>query len=263
MSLDIVLFTMDEPLYMPRYVEPVLQTRADDIIEVVFAPHPEEDLVTTARRRYQMLGPLPFVRFGLRYGVGTLLAQLPDNVDRRISGRSHSVAALCRRHDVPVRTTSDVNDEEFLDHARSLDPDLFLSISAQQRFRESLLSLPDLGAINLHGSLLPYYRGRATAFWVLYHGEDRSGVTAHYMTSEYDMGDIILQRSFNIEPNDTLDRVYEKILQTGSEMAIDLIERIDHGEISSEPIDPEAGNYYSLPDAEDRREFKRRGHEFY
>ncbi|WP_436911296.1 methionyl-tRNA formyltransferase [Halosimplex marinum] len=263
MNYDVVLLTMDEPMYMPRYLEPVLDACSDRIEEVVFAPHPEEDLLTTARRRYRMLGPAAFLGFGLRYGVGTALAKLPDRLDRAVGGRSHSVAALCDRHDIPCRTVDDVNDRAFVGEMRERDPDLLLSISAQQRLGEELLSVPADGAVNVHGSLLPKYRGRATAFWVLFNGEDESGVTAHYMTPEYDAGEILAQRRFEITGDDTMDDVYLKIADTGAELAVDVVDRLADGDVTTAPNDPEDGEYYSLPDPEDRREFRRRGNEFY
>lgn len=120
-----------------------------------------------------------------------------------------------------------------------------------------------MGCINLHGSLLPKYRGRATAFWMLFFDEDESGVTAHYMTSELDAGKIIMQRRFLIEDNDTMDDVYEKVVDTGSEMAVELLDLLAAGEeLSTRPNPTEDGEYRSLPSSEERQKFLQHGNRF-
>lgn len=261
--MSVVLFTMDEPMYMPSYIEPVVRSHRDLIDEVIVAPHPSEDLATTAKQRYEMFGPRAFLRYGTRFATGKALAVLPSALQRRLTGQYHSVRSVCAAHEVPVTVESDVNDTEVVSRVESYDPDLLLSISCQQKLASDLLSLPDRGCINLHGSLLPRYRGRATAFWVLYHDEDVSGVTAHYMTDELDGGEIVMQRQFDIGPDDTMDDVYRKIVDTGSEMAVDLVDRLrEEDPFTASQNDTSEGEYRSLPTAEDRREFLERGNDF-
>lgn len=261
--MSVVLFTMDEPIYMPSYIEPVVQAHADVLSEVIIAPHPGEDLVTVARQRYRMFGPTTFVTYGLRFGAGKLFAVLPPTVDKQLTGRYHSVHAVCRACDVPVSTEPDINKTSVIERIRTADPDLILSIACGQKVGPELLAVPDRGCINLHGSLLPKYRGRATAFWVLYHDEDESGVTAHYMTEDFDAGEIVMQRRFEITDGDSMDDVYQKVVETGSDIAIALIEMVLSGEdFETEPNETAAGEYRSLPDSEARKEFKRRGNEF-
>ncbi|PSP83005.1 hypothetical protein BRC83_08190 [Halobacteriales archaeon QS_1_68_17] len=84
------------------------------------------------------------------------------------------------------------------------DPDVVLSVVAGQRLPPEILDCAD-AAVNLHGSLLPDHRGRATAFWPLYYGDDRTGVTAHHMTDRFDAGPIIARRAFPIKSTDTVD----------------------------------------------------------
>lgn len=261
--MSVVLLTMDEPMYMPSYIEPVVQTHTDALSEVIIAPHPGEDLRTVARQRYRMFGPVTFLRYGTRFGVGKLLSLLPSSVGHRLTGQHHSVQSVCRAHGVDSTTEPDINATAVVERIEDADPDLILSIACGQKLGSKLLAVPDRGSINLHGSLLPKYRGRATAFWVLYENESESGVTAHYMTEEFDAGDIVMQRRFDIADDDSMDDIYRKITETGSEMAIDLIQTILNGEdFQTRSNDTAAGEYYSLPDNEARKEFKRRGNEF-
>ncbi len=114
-----------------------------------------------------------------------------------------SVAHLASAHGLPVHTPDDPNVPEFVEEIRRLEPDLIFSFYYRRLLSTALLVIPSLGAINLHGSLLPKYRGRAPLNWVLVHGEKATGVTLHYMDAQADHGDIIAQRVVPIAIEDT------------------------------------------------------------
>lgn len=126
-----------------------------------------------------------------------------------------SVADLARAHRLPVFTPVSLNTPEFVDRLRSLAPTLFLSVMYRRLLSPELLAIPVLGAINLHPSLLPKYRGRAPINWVLVNGETVTGVTLHHMIEEADAGDIIAQESVGIDPDDTAWTLYQKIEKSG------------------------------------------------
>ncbi|MBI2456415.1 MAG: formyltransferase [candidate division NC10 bacterium] len=114
-----------------------------------------------------------------------------------------SVAELAAAHGIPVITPEEPNAPAFVDEVRRLRPDLIFSFYYRQLLSPAILGIPPLGAINLHGSLLPKYRGRAPLNWVLVHGESVTGVTLHYMDARADHGDIIAQRAVPIAVEDT------------------------------------------------------------
>lgn len=257
--MNVVLCTSEEPLYLPRYLRPVLEAHAESIEAVVLAPP------TKTRRRQltdqlRMFGPRAFLRMGARFAAGRLLASLPPAVQLRATGRYHGVAAVAADYGVPVRRVPDASDSSFVDWLRASDPDVLLSIVCGQRLPASVRSIPE-HAINLHGSLLPKYRGRATAFWPLYYGDEESGVTAHLMTERFDAGPIVEQCAFPIGPGDTMHDVYLEIAATGAELATDLLDRYPDGlDARPNPTGPE--DYHTLPTPEQRRAFLRRGNEF-
>lgn len=259
--MKVMLFTHDGPIYMPVYLEPVLEKRAEDITDVVLAATPGSFLDDT-KEKYEMFGPKAFVKFGFLYARGMLLDALPGSLGRSLTGRYHSVRSLAEAHDVPVREVPDVNEDAFVNFVRERDPDLILSIACSQRIDEELLDIPDEGAVNIHGSLLPKYRGLTTSFWVLYHGETENGVTAHYMTPEFDAGGIIHQRRYDIEPDDSMHDVYWKLVDIGADVAIEAIDQIESGDVETTPNPLEEGEYYSRPTKKEREEFLRRGNEF-
>lgn len=257
--MRVVLLTTDEPLYMPSYLEPILAVHTESIDRVVVAPF-DEGRVRAARRQLRMLGPRAGLRFGARYARGRLLDALPGGLERRLTGRFHSVPAVARAHDVPVEVARDVNDSGFVAAVRRLDPDVLLSIICGQKLGPELRSIPE-HAINVHGSLLPKYRGRATAFWPLYYGDEEAGVTAHYMTNRWDAGEIVCQRSFAVEDDDAMDDLYRKTATAGAELVVDLLEHLP-GDLPGRPMETSPADYYTLPTPAQRREFLARGNEF-
>ena len=114
-----------------------------------------------------------------------------------------SIAELAEARGIPTFWPDDPNESSCVEEVRRLRPDLFFSFYYRRILGRALLDVPPLGAINLHGSLLPKYRGRAPINWVLVHGETITGVTLHYMDARADHGDIIAQHSVPIAIEDT------------------------------------------------------------
>lgn len=256
--MRVLVFTAEEPIYLPRYVEPILAAHGDVVDRVVLAG-PKRPVHEQARRQYGMYGPRAGARMATRYARGRLLGALPPSVQRSLTGRYHSVAAAARARGVRPLPVGDLADPAFLDRVRDLDPDVVLSVICGQRVPEPVLDVPEW-AINLHGSLLPRYRGRATAFWPLYHGDERSGVTAHLMTAELDAGPIVERRSFPLRDDDSVDDVMERIVETGADLAVDLLGDLRAGDRPrTEPNPTRPEDYHTLPTAAERREFRRRG----
>ena len=131
-----------------------------------------------------------------------------------------SVAELARVHGVPVLTPTSPNEPDVLARLAALDADVFLSVWYRRLLDEAVLALPRVAALNLHGSLLPAYRGRAPLNWVLVNGETRTGVTLHHMTVEADAGDIVAQEPLDILPDDTALALYGRMVKTGVDLLL-------------------------------------------
>ena len=112
-----------------------------------------------------------------------------DNPGERIWFRS--VRGLCRRNDIPVFYAEDLSHDELKRRVEKEKPDLVISLYYRKLLPEDILSIPRMGSINLHGSFLPYYRGRCPVNWAILKGEKVTGLTFHFMVAKPDAGDII------------------------------------------------------------------------
>jgi len=122
-----------------------------------------------------------------------------------------SVAQLAARHDIPTVTPDDPNTPEFVQKIRTLAPDFLFSFYYKLMLKAPLLALPKQGALNMHGSLLPQYRGRVPVNWAIIHGERETGATLHYMTEKPDAGQLVDQQAVPILGDDTAAEVMRKV----------------------------------------------------
>jgi methionyl-tRNA formyltransferase len=149
-----------------------------------------------------------------------------------------SVAELARSAGIPVFHPRNPNAAAFVNLICSLQPELIFSFYYRRLLGKELLAIPPLGGINLHGSLLPKYRGRSPVNWVLVNGERQTGVTLHYMTEEADAGDIIAQRPVEITSADTALTLFRKVAQAALTLFQETFPLIKAGLAPRIPQDP-------------------------
>ncbi len=155
-----------------------------------------------------------------------------------------SVTELSRQHHLPVYTPSSPNTPGFIDLIRKLAPDLILSFYYRRILSRELLAIPRLGGINLHGSLLPKYRGRSPVNWVLVNGESETGVTLHYMVEKADAGDIIAQRRVLIDREDTALSLFRKMTVAAAKLLKETYPLIKAGTAPRTPQDSQSASIF-------------------
>jgi methionyl-tRNA formyltransferase len=129
-----------------------------------------------------------------------------------------SAADLARAHGVPVLTPEDINQPEWVERIGQMQPDFILSAWYRNLIKRPTLDIPPQGCYNLHGSLLPYYRGRAPVNWVLVNGESQTGMTLHVMTPRADAGEIVGQAVTPVWTEDTAQTLYGRLVAAGLEV---------------------------------------------
>jgi len=122
-----------------------------------------------------------------------------------------SVAATAADYGIATIRPDDPNVPSVVARVAALEPDFVFSFYYRRMLRGPLLAAAARGALNMHGSLLPRYRGRAPVNWAVLHGERETGATLHYMTDRPDAGDIVAQTAIPVLPDDTAREVFDKV----------------------------------------------------
>lgn len=131
------------------------------------------------------------------------------------------------RHGLKVLQPSNLKDEKFLEELENLKADLQIVV-AFRMLPEAVWKMPTLGTFNLHGSLLPQYRGAAPINWAVINGENKTGVTTFFLKHEIDTGNIILQKEVNLSTEDTAGTLHDRMMEIGSELVLETVKLIEN-----------------------------------
>jgi len=162
-----------------------------------------------------------------------------------------SVAKVARDYEIPCIAPEDPNAEAVLRQVAAADPDFLFSFYYRHMLGEALLGLPRRGALNLHGSLLPKFRGRVPVNWAIIQGEVRTGATLHYMTAKPDAGDIVAQHAVPILPDDTAKEVFDKVTVAAELALFDVLPALVAGTAPRLAQDLAKGSYFGGRKPED------------
>jgi methionyl-tRNA formyltransferase len=164
-----------------------------------------------------------------------------------------SVSALAQLNGLPVATPDDPNTPSFLARVSALEPDFLFSFYYRFMLSTALLDAPKRAALNMHGSLLPRYRGRVPVNWAVINGERETGATLHHMVVKPDAGDIVVQQAVPILPDDTAFDVFNKVT-VAAEIALDrVLPALLAGTAPRIPQDLSRGSYFGGRKPEDGR----------
>ena len=147
------------------------------------------------------------------------------------------VKALAIEHEIPVLQPGSVRTDEFFAQLQSLAPDLLVVVAYGNILPVRLLELPRLGAINVHGSLLPKYRGAAPIQWAVIDGETETGITIMQMAAAMDTGDILLVERTLIGPQETAGELFERLSAMGGTILVSAIDQLAAGKLTPHPQD--------------------------
>jgi UDP-4-amino-4-deoxy-L-arabinose formyltransferase/UDP-glucuronic acid dehydrogenase (UDP-4-keto-hexauronic acid decarboxylating) len=175
-----------------------------------------------------------------------------------------SVKKWAEQKNITVYTIEDVNSPKWIAKIAAVKPDIIFSFYYRKMICLKIIDLPRIGAFNLHGSLLPAYRGRCPVNWVIINGEAQTGVTLHYMIDKPDAGDIVGQKAVEIELSDTAKTLYDKLCITAKGLMDEILPLIKKEHIPRQKQDLKAGSYYGGRRPEDGRiDWKKSADEIY
>ena len=145
--------------------------------------------------------------------------------------------------EIPVFQPGKLRDGTALAQMQSLDPELIVVAAYGRILPEDILNAPPYGCINVHSSLLPKYRGAAPINWAILNGEKETGVTIMHMAPELDAGDIILQRSTPIGPDETAPELFDRLAQMGGALLVEAVAQLQAGTAPQIPQDGSQATY--------------------
>jgi methionyl-tRNA formyltransferase len=170
-----------------------------------------------------------------------------------------SVRQLALREGLRVETPDDPNTPQWIAEGRAAQPDFLFSFYYRYMLDQAWLSVPRRGALNMHGSLLPKYRGRAPVHWAILKGESVTGASLHYMVEKPDAGALIDQQSVPILENDTALDVSFKVAEAAAQVLRRSLPALVDGSAKARPLDLAMGSYFGRRRPEDGRIDWRRG----
>lgn len=160
---------------------------------------------------------------------------------------------IAAENGIPVFHCANINDESCQCFIRQLQPDLLISAYFSQILKSEIISLPQIGVLNIHPGWLPTFKGAMAYFWVLKDGESRGGVTVHWIDEGIDTGEILARRSFLIRAESTQESVLMFTAVIGARLIRRVVRRLIDGRdpVLNRASDKEVDAYYAMPEAQD------------
>ena len=187
------------------------------------------------------------------YGVALVVTQ-PDRPKGRGRKRVPSpVKVKASALDIEVLQPATLKNDKFAEQIKILQPDFLVVIAFGHILSEKILQLPKFGAINIHASLLPKYRGPAPIQWAVINAEPYTGVTTMFMDKGMDTGNILLTKKEPILPEDTAATLHDRMAKTGAELLVKTLKGLAANQIKSIPQDHSKATYAPLLKKRDGR----------
>ncbi len=160
---------------------------------------------------------------------------VPDKPAGRGQKLTESAVKKCaQKNNLKILQPEKLKNEAFISELKNLNAELFVVV-AFRMLPEIVWNMPAKGTINLHGSLLPQYRGAAPINWAVINGEKETGVTTFFIQQEIDTGNILQHRKIEIAENDTAGTVHDKLMIVGAELLVETINKLEKGELKAIP----------------------------
>lgn len=156
-----------------------------------------------------------------------------------------AVKVVALEHGLTVYQPIKVREEGFVNQLREDKPDVIIVVAYGQIIPKSILEIPKYGCINIHGSLLPKYRGAAPIQWAVLNGETETGITSMFMDEGLDTGDMLIKKKLSLDERETAGTLFEKMKVLGAEVLIETLSKLEKGELSPEKQPDESPTPYS------------------
>ena len=228
--MRIVIIGQEEAVYFSPFLRSIIESRPKDIAAVVIAgdrgagSHPK-----TLRQKLEniyilwlIMEPYGFIRnlcIGVLQSSIKLLGPLGAFLDKR------SICSAAHRYNIPILNSLDLNSPEFIEKLKEFAPDVIIN-QTELLLKEGILSVPKIGILNRHASLLPHFRGRLGSWWSHAAEPPEYGVTIHFVDKEIDSGPIIIQKKYSIDQRSSYCKVLDIFFKDAPSLMLEALDRI-------------------------------------
>ena len=256
--MRIFIITMEDPLYTLPFIKEIVTKRKKDVIGIAVS---KGDRLTIGRNKsklgyilalFLIMGPLSFIK----NVYATISFKLKKKLSKKLSFiQEPGLAGFAEEMGIPLYKVANPNDGSFLDLLRKNDIDVIINQS-QSILKRELLDIPKIGVLNRHNALLPKNRGRLTPFWVLYKGEEETGVSIHFVTEGIDDGPIIVQERYSVERNDNFNTLVKKNYDLAPRAMLRALEKLEQGGYDYIENDSALATYNTVPTISDALQYR-------
>jgi folate-dependent phosphoribosylglycinamide formyltransferase PurN len=251
--LKVIIMTQQDRFYIPQNIQKIIDT--SEVLEIVNV-NSKSSLLNKLKEFINWFG---YFQVG-KMGAATVMRSIAGKLDQLTGYRLYKglcgVEHVAKKNNVPYKVIRSSNSEIFYKEVRGLQPDVIISFSAPEVIKEPLLSCPKFGILNVHGSLLPDYRGCLPSFWYLFNEEEYGGATVHYMSAEIDDGDIVAQEKVYIGDCKSMFKLMERTKGVGGEMMVKAIKALESATLEKKSNIASEGRYFTWPTAEQGKAFR-------
>lgn len=182
------------------------------------------------------------------HNVQAVFTQPDKPVGRKMVLTPTDVKVCAEKLGIPVYQPVKLKDSDSYEIIKELNPDVIVVVAYGQILPENILNIPKYGCINVHGSLLPKYRGAAPIQWSVLNGDKVTGVTTMYMEKGLDTGDILETKEYEIGINDTAGEVFDTLAEMGGKLILDTLEKAEKGQLHPIKQDDSKSSYAKMLD---------------
>ncbi len=258
--MRIVIIGQEEPVYFSPFLRSIIEARPKDVVLAVIAgdrgagSHPK-----TFRQNLEniyilwlIMEPIGFLRnlwIGAAMSLIRLLGPLGSLLDKR------SIQGVARKYNIPVIYARDLNSHEFIEGLRRFLPDVVIN-QTEFLLKEEILSVPKIGIINRHASLLPHFRGRLGSWWSHAAEPPEYGVTIHFVDKEIDSGPVIIRKKFEIDPRVSYSRALDLLFKDAPALMLEALDKVQEAGFVPASNQYQGSRTYLFPTLEEVKAYR-------
>lgn len=251
--LKVIVMTQQDRFYIPKNIQKIIDN--SEVLKIVNVDS-KSSLQNKLKDFIKWFGYFQVGKMGIVTVLRCIAGKLDQFTGYRIYKGLCGVEYVAKKNKIPYKVIRSSNSESYYKEVSELKPDMILSFSAPEVIKEPLLSCPKYGILNVHGSLLPDYRGCMPSFWYTFNEEEFGGATVHYMSTKIDDGDIVAQDKVYIGDCKSMFELMGRTKRVGGEIMVKAIKAMENGSLERRPNISSEGRYFTWPTAKEGKIFR-------